>query len=93
MAEGETGSGQLQIARLEKGNKDRTAMHADVMNEIIDKLNALLAMQVQPAGKLIVSDANVVLDLTAGKTVDLHVCVEGVEKVATFYIQGDLRDP
>lgn len=61
MAEGETST--TKIARLEKGDNTRTAQHADVMNEIIDKLNTLLAIQVVPAsaGEFFYSDGNVVL--------------------------------
>ncbi len=66
MAEGATG-GQ-QIALLEKGNSDRTAQHADVMNEIINAINKLYAMTVTPqgAGKFIWSDANGILDISGG---------------------------
>jgi hypothetical protein len=62
MAEGE--SGGKKIERLAKGDKTRTARHASVMNELIDKVNLLLAMTVSPMtkGKFIFSDANVVLD-------------------------------
>ena len=65
MAEGATGG--VKIARLNKGDSKRTAMHADVMNEIIDRLNALLSMTVSPAraGKFTYADANVVLESKA----------------------------
>jgi hypothetical protein len=58
-------SGGKKIARLTKGDKKRTARHADVMNEIIDAINALYAMEIIPqgTGKLLVSDANVTLVL------------------------------
>ncbi len=61
--EGTTGG--TKIERLKKGDKDRTARHADVMNEIIDKLNALHNMTVSPqgAGKFIYADGNIVLQL------------------------------
>lgn len=60
-------SGAQQIARLEKGDSTRTAMHADVMNEIIDAVNRMLALTVSPqgAGKFIWSDANGVLQIEA----------------------------
>lgn len=66
MAEGATGG--TRIERLKKGDKTRTAQHADVMNEIIDKLNALWSMQVVPgtAGEFFYSDGNVVLLSNAG---------------------------
>jgi hypothetical protein len=89
-------SGGKQIARLKTGDKTRTARHADVMNEIIDALNALQNMTVSPTGtgKFIYSDANAVLDLTnALIPLDLHVCIEGEEKVVTFYVKGAPRNP
>ncbi len=67
MADEGTSGGQ-EIARLEKGDSTRTARHADVMNEIIDAINKMYAMQVTPqgAGKFIWADANGVLDLSGG---------------------------
>lgn len=66
MAQG--GTGGQQIARLEKGDSTRTAMHADVMNEIIDAINKMLALTVSPqdAGKFIWADANGVLQIEGG---------------------------
>ena len=63
-AEGQKGGNQ--IARLQKGKSDRTARHADVMNEIIDALNKLIMLTVKPdgAGKLMMADGNAVLQLT-----------------------------
>jgi hypothetical protein len=57
----------MAITRLEKGDTTRTAMHTAVMNEIIDKLNTLLAIEVKPqgAGKFIYSDGNVVFENSA----------------------------
>ena len=54
-----------KIERLKKGDKERTARHADVMNELIDQLNAWGAIKVSPdgGGKFIFSDANVILQL------------------------------
>jgi hypothetical protein len=70
-----------KIERLSKGDKNRTAKHAAVMNEIIDALNTLLAMTVvsdttadKPnAGDFIYSDGNVVLKLKnpGGGTIDV----------------------
>jgi hypothetical protein len=71
MAEG--ASGGRQIARLAKGASDRTARHADVMNEIIDAINALRNITVAfpvpetgatNSGKFIFADANTALNLT-----------------------------
>jgi len=65
--EGKTGG--KKIARLEKGDKTRTARHAEVMNEIIAAINALNNITVSPAGigKFIYSDGNVVLQLNTEK--------------------------
>lgn len=61
-SEGTTGTTKIQ--RLEKGNKKRTARHADVMNELIDAINKLYELKVSGGlGKLIVADGNVVLQL------------------------------
>jgi hypothetical protein len=74
MAEEGAGSSK-QIARLEKGNSERTARHAEVMNEIINRLNGFstatvritnLVPGVQPTGQFLVSDSNVVLELKTG---------------------------
>jgi hypothetical protein len=68
----EEGTGKSTIARLEKGNTERTARHAQVMNELIDGINSLRNATVRiqeavtgetPNGKWITSDANTVLDL------------------------------
>ena len=70
MAEGSTGD--LIIERLRPGDKTRTARHAGVMNEIIDRLNAFTNATVKisegeaAAGKFILSDSNMVLDLKQG---------------------------
>ncbi len=95
MAEGESGASGGAIDRLEKGDTERTARHADVMNEIIDRLNSLLNATVSPPkiGKFIYSDTNVVLQLTDAKLLDLNVCIDGVEKVVTFLVKGTPRDP
>jgi hypothetical protein len=62
MAEG--GTGGKKIERLSKGDSTRTARHADVMNEIIDRVNSFLGMTVTPKGKgkFIFSESNIVLD-------------------------------
>lgn len=62
--------GISKIARLAKGDKARTARHADVMNEIIDRLNAVLSMTLSPGGigKFVYSDGNVVLQLNTTDT-------------------------
>lgn len=67
------GGGLKNIARLSTGDKSRTARHASVMNELIDRVNALSNVRVttqktttpdeKPSGKQIVSDANSVLTL------------------------------
>jgi hypothetical protein len=70
----------LKIEPLTKGDSTRTARHADVMNEIIDKVNLLLAMSVSPqgSGKFLVSDSNIVLDASKfGGTVSVSADVGG----------------
>lgn len=71
----EGGSGSRKIARLTKGDKTRTARHAAVMNEIIDRLNAFSNAKVirekansdgSASGKIVQSDANWVLHLKDG---------------------------
>jgi hypothetical protein len=103
MAEGGT-SGQ-KIQRLKKGDSARTAQHADVMNEIIDKLNTLLSIKIVPtsAGEFFYSEGNVVLLLsssggcgaTAPPTSGTVVCgsVNGVAQwIATTECEGSSID-
>jgi hypothetical protein len=60
-------SGALKIERLAKGDTTRTARHAEVMNEIIDAINAMRNGKVirsgSGKGKLLHSDSNMVIDL------------------------------
>ncbi len=99
--QGETGG--EEIATFEVGNSDRTPMHADAMNEIVDSLNALKQMTVSPteAGKLVWSDSNVVLQLDATGSISVEVgdlsdldqdvdSLEGVEDVTTIVFDDDL---
>lgn len=59
-----------EIQRLDKGDKTRTARHASVMNEIIDRVNALTNLRVQPGkdenGKFLLSDSNAILQTPLG---------------------------
>jgi hypothetical protein len=65
MAEGQ--SGAKEIARLIRGDSTRTARHADVINEIIDAVNALRNAKITRSGsgdgKFLTSDSNTVFDL------------------------------
>jgi len=63
MAEGNVGGKEIQ--RLAKGDKSRTARHSDMMNEIIDALNALQNITISPQslGKFVYAAGNVVLQL------------------------------
>ncbi len=89
MAEGQTGT-PAKIERLKKGDSSRTARHADVMNEIIDKLNAILSLTVSPtgAGNFIFSDSNGILrlDISGGcgnpPTTGTYVCgaIDGTQQ-------------
>jgi hypothetical protein len=83
----EGATGGVKIARLEKGDRKRTALHADMMNEIIDKVNSLLSMSVSPdgAGKFIYADANTVLEIkaTGSVTVTTGDTSEGSPVVVT----------
>lgn len=80
MAEGSMAGGATEagadasgtIARVTKGDKSRTMMHASVANEVIDAVNALteqmkalksLSVSPQSAGKFQKSDGNLVLVL------------------------------
>jgi hypothetical protein len=86
--EGQTGV--KKIERLSKGDKTRTALHAQVMNEIIDAINALRSATVKPdnTGKFHFSDSNTVLELTGMKTLDLTVCIDGSPQTVTFFVKG-----
>src|SRR5216117_3317506 len=89
------------IEPFKAGDKERTARQADVMNEIINRLNSLLSMTVADnLGKFIYADANVVLQLIDIATLDLNVCMDDpdnpgqkIEKVVTFLVKGAPRDP
>ncbi len=61
-----------KIARLKKGDKSRTLLHASVGNELIDAINAILNAKVSPqsAGAFYFSDGNVVLKLTPAASSD-----------------------
>lgn len=60
-------AGTQTIERLKKGDDGRTALHASVINEIIDRVNALSNMTLTKSGtgegKVLSSDSNTVLDL------------------------------
>jgi hypothetical protein len=58
-----------KIERLKKGDKQRTAMHADVMNEIIDVCNMFLsgAMSPQGLGKIVYGDKNWTIEFNTEK--------------------------
>ncbi len=65
--EGQTGTNQIE--RLAKGDKTRTARHSAVMNEIIDRLNSLLKMEVKPGSgepSIQIAEGNAVLTVGSG---------------------------
>lgn len=57
-----------KIDLLEKGDSGRTMMHAETANEVIAAVNRLLSLQIKPegAGRVVMSEANVVLELKKG---------------------------
>ncbi len=84
-----------RIARVTKGDKNRTMMHTAVANEVIDAINdqgatvkALRKMSISPnaAGSVKWSDANVVLDLkgVGGTPGVITGAVNGVPSTATI---------
>lgn len=80
-----------KIQLLEKGDSGRTMMHADVANEVIAALNRLLSLQIKPegAGRVIISDANIVIELKIGKSRRKNVCHNGQPATQGFYTDGD----
>lgn len=55
-----------QIKPLEKGDSSRTMMHTELANEVISAVNRIHSLQIKPegAGKVIISDANIVIELS-----------------------------
>lgn len=53
------------IPQFVKGDRDRTPMHAEAANEIVNGINVLLNLALSPdwVGKLSMGDANTILDL------------------------------
>ena len=53
------------IDRFKKGDKSRTPMHADAINEIVNAVNVLINLEVSPnwIGALRMGDQNAILDL------------------------------
>jgi hypothetical protein len=67
MADEQTGGRKIQ--RLSKGDKNRTARHAAVMNELIDAVNMLTNGSLSPPGigKIVYSDGNWVIQFNIDK--------------------------
>lgn len=95
------GAAAREIARVVKGDKHHTMMHAAVANEVIDAvnaanavINALKNLKISPpkAGSFMLSDANAVLTLKGGSGGDDNLeevtgAVNGVP--ATLQVQTD----
>jgi hypothetical protein len=77
-----------EIAEFTKGDKERTAMHAESINELVKAINKLLKMEVKPEGKLTVSDANAVLEVSGTGCDEGESCVPDPPESGTFVLGG-----
>ncbi|HWL53871.1 MAG TPA: hypothetical protein VNQ90_15635 [Chthoniobacteraceae bacterium] len=83
-----------KINPLEKGDSGRTMMHTATANEVIAAINRLLSLQIKPegAGRVIISDANIVIELKGGRlnaeTFALDVWLSGAPAKLNVYADG-----